>query len=634
MAEQQQEPTLTMQDIADLARVRRPVVSMWRKRPMVRGEIVPFPLPVDTVGRVERFRRDEIIAWLERTERGNNTAHRLDAPALSVPDGVDFEQLVTLLCLATGSGRELTDMTAEELVELAREIDPEDSMLLAEIGAAAFEPAVLAYIDDLVESSFGPSDALERVEAGRAGRALEARDISEAGLAMLVCLVETCVDFQDSESGRVVSDGDLPRLVLDLVGDRVELTVVGGDARARGLRRRAVIREARLVDRAGVRAVRLMSVIGDEAASALDRIDDVLVALEPGELAVVVGPAAVLCEKLGRDLEPKRSATVRLGGLAMALRLPRGLWRDAHRQAMGVWIVRGGADIEDPLVADLGAPAAADLDLDALATDIVGALTTSPRRAYRYARPRRRSDILAGAAPVPQGICADRLRVTDAAHDIDRVHAATLLTSRAVETLDVLVVPAKGTVQVRQWSLAELAERKLVRMLRGSRIDPAHCAADSTVPVLAADHSTDGMTLDPLDAERHYGRAVRTCPGDVIFTERPRPLAWVDETGGALVASPSRILRLNPGAEAGVGPRALAALINQQPADGREWKAWSVLWLGRAETSALEDTLGRAAVYEARMRERVAATERLCAALIHGIANGTVSLRAPEQVVV
>lgn len=29
--------TLTLQDVADLAKVRRPVVSMWRKRPIVRG---------------------------------------------------------------------------------------------------------------------------------------------------------------------------------------------------------------------------------------------------------------------------------------------------------------------------------------------------------------------------------------------------------------------------------------------------------------------------------------------------------------------------------------------------------------------------------------------------------------------
>lgn len=634
MAEPQNEPTLTMQDIADLAQVHRPVVTMWRKRPQVRGEFVPFPEPVETVGRVERFRREEIIDWLERTGRGNNAAHRLDAPAMSVPDGVEFEHLVMLLCLAAVSGRELAGMTADELAELAREVDPDDIMLVSEVGAAVVEPKALAYIDDLIESAFGLADALERLESGRAGRSLETRDLSEAGLRLLHCIIETCLDFQDSETAQLVSDGDLPRLVLDMIGDRVELTVVGNDARARGLRRRAAIREARLVDRTGARSARLMSVIGDDPASALDRIDDVLVALEPGELTIVVGPAALLCEKVGRELERKRSGTVRLGSLAMALRLPRGLWREAHRQAMGVWIVLGGADIEHPMVSDLGAPAAADLDLDALAADIVGALTGSGRRAYRYARQRPRHDILAGGALVPQGICADRLRVSDAAHDIDRIHAATLLTSRAAETLDVLVVPAKGTVQVRHWSLAELAERKLVRMLRGSRIDPALATAGSSVPVLAADHSTDGVTLDPLDVEKHYSRAVRTCPGDVIFTERPRPLAWVDETGGALVASPSRVLRLDPGADAGVGPRALAALINQLPANGREWRAWSVPWLDRAEASALEDTLGRAAAYELRMRQRLAATSELCAALIQGIANGTVSLRTPEKVVV
>ncbi|MGW5572363.1 hypothetical protein ACWEVD_14245 [Nocardia thailandica] len=634
MTEQQHEPTLTMQDIADLAQVHRPVVSMWRKRPVVRGEFVPFPAAVATVDRVERFRRDEVIDWLERTGRGNNAAHRLDAPALSVPDGAEFEHLVTLLCLAAASRRELAELSVAELTALAREVDPEDRMLLAEVGAMPVEPAFLSYIDDLVESAFGPADALERLEVGRAGRALEARDFSESGLALLRCIVETCMKFQDSDTARLVSDGDLPRLVLDLLGEHAELLVVGDDARARGLRRRATIREALLVDAVAAPAVRLMSVVGDDPAAALDRIDDVLVGLEPREVAIVVGPASLLCEELGRELEPQRSATVRIGAVAMALRLPRGLWRDAHRQAMGVWIVRGGADVELPLVTDLGAPAAGALDFDALAADIVGALTGSGGRAYRYARPRRRSDILAGGAVVPQGVCADRLRVTDAAGDIDRVRAATVVTARPLSPLDVLVVPAKGTVQVRHWSLAELAERKLLRMLRGSRIDPAHATAGASVPVLAADHGTDGLTLDPLDAERHYSRAVRTRPGDVIFAERPRPLARVDETGGALVAAPSRILRLDFDAEAGVGPRALAALINQLPAEGREWKAWSVPWLDRAERSELEDTLGRAAAYDADLRERSTAMSQLCAALIHGIANGTVSLRAPEQIVV
>ena len=75
-------PTLTLQDIADLARVRRPVVSMWRSRPLVRGRLMPFPNPVDVPSGMERFRREDIVEWLQRTGRGNNTEASLDAPAV------------------------------------------------------------------------------------------------------------------------------------------------------------------------------------------------------------------------------------------------------------------------------------------------------------------------------------------------------------------------------------------------------------------------------------------------------------------------------------------------------------------------------------------------------------------------
>ena len=79
--------TLTMQDVADLAKVRRPVVSMWRKRPTVRGVSIPFPAPVSTVDGVERFASGEIVDYLRRSGRGNNADAPLDVPAVAVPDG-------------------------------------------------------------------------------------------------------------------------------------------------------------------------------------------------------------------------------------------------------------------------------------------------------------------------------------------------------------------------------------------------------------------------------------------------------------------------------------------------------------------------------------------------------------------
>lgn len=56
---------MTMSDVARLAGVRRPVVTVWRKR--YAGSERPFPAPVDLVRGVERFARDEIVGWLVAT---------------------------------------------------------------------------------------------------------------------------------------------------------------------------------------------------------------------------------------------------------------------------------------------------------------------------------------------------------------------------------------------------------------------------------------------------------------------------------------------------------------------------------------------------------------------------------------
>ncbi|MQA16703.1 MAG: hypothetical protein GEV09_21990, partial [Pseudonocardiaceae bacterium] len=163
-------PTLTLQDVADLANVQRAVVSMWRNRPMVRGRFLPFPDPIATAGGLERFSRDEIVGWLRDTGRGNNGEAALDAPALSVPAGAPLEDLVTLLCLRTHSGEELSGTTPEERDDLARGIDPHDEFMLREVRAAEGGAGALEFVDELVEAAFGGGDALARLERGRLGR--------------------------------------------------------------------------------------------------------------------------------------------------------------------------------------------------------------------------------------------------------------------------------------------------------------------------------------------------------------------------------------------------------------------------------------------------------------------------------
>jgi hypothetical protein len=144
------------------------------------------------------------------------------------------------------------------------------------------------------------------------------------------------------------------------------------------------------------------------------------------------------------------------------------------------------------------------------------------------------------------------------------------------------------------------------------------------VPVLSADGRTDGLRLDPFDAARVYGRSTRTEPGDVVFIDRPRPVAVVDPHGGALVASPSRILRLLPGAP--VGPHALAALINELAPAGTDWQTWAVPNLPLAAAEALDAALAAASDHLRTLRAHEQAMHNLIRNLIDGVAAGAVTI--------
>jgi hypothetical protein len=621
-------PTLTLRDVADLAGVQRAVVSMWRRRPRVRGQLIPFPDPVPGGGPVERFRRDEVVAWLERTERGNNPEHRLDAQAWSVPAGASLEDLVRLLCLAAHADGDLADLTAAERESLAERADPGDDVLLSEVRHLAATNETLRFVDDLVEASYGLPEALARLEAGPANRALAHRDLTDEATELVAAVVAACTEYLDADRVPVAVTGCPTSLALAVASSARPLAVTDDGPEGRALRRRALLHDLDLVDKPDPPLAHLLSVVGLATDPALDRLDDLLVDLAPAHLAVVVGPASVLCERLRGEQERKRAQTLRVRRLVAALRLPRGLWRKAHRQALGLWVCAGDQSTDRPMVADLGAYPPAELSIDDVAADVSGALSSRDTRAFRYLRAADLPAILTGAPIVPPGVRAPRLRSPYGDH-LDRVQAAALVTAEPQPPLDVLVAAAPGAVVLRQRSLGELREAGLIKVLRGSRIDPQHGTPDGSVPVLTGDPEADGVALDPLDAARLYPRARRTEPGDVVFAQGPPPRARVDERGGSLVASPARIIRLRP--TAGAGPHTFAAIINYQSPTS-EWPTWSVPLLDPAGAEALEAALVEAAAYGVALRQRQQARHDLITALIDGVAAGAVTVTLPGTI--
>lgn len=606
-----------MQDIADLAKVRRPVVTVWRKRPKVRGVSLPFPQPVDEIDGVAHFDSSAVVAWLERTGRGNNRSFNEDAPAIAVPSDIRLEDVVTLLCWHVVTGDDLAGTTYGARVEAAARFDPGDELLLREIQALHSNDAALDYVDNLIASSFGAADALARLESGRLKRVLAVRDLTVEAVELVRCMVRACADF-------AADGGTLGIEVDDLSLAEIEAgQVLVTDDRA--MRRRAEIRGlAHVRQHDGPRVV-VRSVVGLDLPDALDRADEMVVDLRAGDIAVLLGPASALCDVLAGAPEQKRSQTLRAGGLVAALRLARGAWREAHRQSLAVWVCRGGANVGHPRVADLGAVPDGSLDLADLAVDVVGALAQTENRAYRYARRIELASVLAGAPLVPRGVRAVRFVTSDPATHIERAHRATLTTSLKVEPLDVLVAPSMGRIQLRQRSLGELRDQGQLSVKRGSRINPNHASPGGTVRVLPAELVSD-IALDPFDAAQQYPRAIRTDPGDVIFVEKSQPKAWVDSIGGALVASPARVIRIAPGAD--FGPQVLAAAINELAAAGSEWESWSVPDMPSDDAGRLEVALLDIDGFARDLRERLDAAHELKKALIEGLAAGALSLDA------
>ena len=439
-----QSATMTAEDVARLAGVTRQAVTNWRRRPNTAAGILPFPAPLAGRG-VERFAADEVVDWLEQTGRGRNAELRADAPAFALPDGLSIDDVVTMLTLRGLSDGDLAGLSVFGLATLAFDVDPDDEFLRTEVLAAGANNDLLAYVDDLHESAFGLVDALDRAQRSRLGRTGQ-RGLTDAAIGALVSVTTACRLFLGGDA--VALD---PRLdaatARALVGGFAGVTTASGHVQGRALRRQLALADIELVRSAST--VRVLSVVGDNDEAALQAIDDVVLDLAKTDLAVILGPSALLCDGLRGQLDARRSETLSGRGLVMAVRLPRGLWSNAHRQQLGLWIVAGVEKESRVVVADLTSES---LDVDDLASDIAAALTfdsvrlLDAARSFRYGRAVDRA-ALGGRRPlVAPGIRA--IRMGDAAHadQRDRVLAATLVTSQPLAGFDIEVAPAGQAV--------------------------------------------------------------------------------------------------------------------------------------------------------------------------------------------
>ena len=676
---------LTLPDVAALARVQRPVVSMWRSRS--RDSDLPFPAPAIRTGKQELFDADAVTGWLVATGRGKNP-HVSEESAVfaaveavgAVGESAAFDGLTSLLALKAATGERLADHDAVAILDLADDADPHDRTLYREIAALGEDLASWAERADAVASAaYTPAAAFEallarRVRHGLREHADTALDPAVTDLVARVAatLIEAALAEPERAGAPTFVDAsggsDLLVALRARLGDLDHPTaaVVGpATGAARDARRRAVAHGWALVDATAGDDGRLtlpgttlvlaqypspaMPTMTD--ADVLAAIDDVALAMDDDDRAVIVGPASSLTNATRSSaVGSARDALLRTDRVRAIVRLPAGLWTARPRQQLAVWVL-GPAHKEVAIgdrwvtVADLSAATLDDAATEDLVTDIVAALGNRDAvrgHAFRFAQLARAGAVLAssgdlvgGHRPPAHGSQPDpaetAVRVAQLIQDANRTAWAAPIR---------LQVEHRTPGQRHVVTLGELAAAHAVRVIPGNRIDPTDVTSDADVPVIGADEvvgtrRVGERTIDRLAFSTGYPSGRYTEPGDLVFCSGPAGVgAIVDVAGLSVVVSPARVLRLNRSEQPGLVPQpglvseAVARALRQAPSAGG-WRAWPVPLVPADQASALERALAEIFTARANAERRLATLDALAATLTDGVTAGALTLNSP-----
>ncbi len=364
--------TMSMAEIAELADVRRPVVTTWRRRHP------DFPAPVDGDALGLLFDAREVANWLIATGRdkygrieADLNLHTLAGLGALLPAKDLIALLTALVCLRYLDDDEpLADGTDDihgAVLNRAEQRDPGDEFLMSEVDLLAPDMGwLVSAVDDLVEAAWGCEAAFERIMRARSqfkAADLYARTVAPE-LARLIAELSGAAERAARSGTIVVTDlaagpGDLLAAVADVVGPDYQpmFTVAEADPYlARLVRRRLCVHGVPWVDM----DVQICDNLTDESGDpdvivtqipyrpgeirspeqVLDRVGDVSVRLAPGSSAVVLGPGDVLVGELPPYSSAERArAELLKGGMVEAIiRLPGGLvpFRPGYQAALWV----------------------------------------------------------------------------------------------------------------------------------------------------------------------------------------------------------------------------------------------------------------------------------------------------------
>ncbi len=630
---------LSSAEIARLAGVRRPVVSVWRARH--RHGPHPFPPPRSHHAGTHRFDRAEVTAWLEATGRSP-----VDEPA-DLPRLLDFDPrslgatpgheqptataVFVALTLASQTTGSLAELSVDETLDLVEDLDPDGRDITEAMVRQPGWGRCAAYAESLADACYSHEAAVEWLldhpEAAPPGWS---RHRFDPRLTRLVAeLAHGLAAEVDTDPPRYAEVGrggsDLARALWSgPERDSQPVYLLDGAATpaARLGRLRGEVAGQRLRDlgfagltpslpRTPVVAVAGFPTPDEPDLTDLDilrRIAAIERALPLDGRAVLVGPASALCD-VPREAAAARAqdALLRDSRLRAAIRLPVGLMLARPHQRLGLWVLGRIAEQErrrhDTIAVGCLDLAAVTDEIDALVDDLhaAGDATALAPRRLAVLRHRSLPEILSGAAALTPRRPTVRRQWRDDPNEITdsvEVHRRVAVLARGVPGLRLHRVADGEQTPMRRATIRDLLAQGQLRVMSGVSAEVAHDPAGD-VPVLTAAALGAGRPAPQRTSRSAVLAAELTHrlsqPGDVAFVTRPSPYAVVDRAGGSLVLAPARCLRVTRRAE-GLLPDAVAQAIRDigagasEPSDAREvgWRDWVVPLLPAHE-------LGRAA---------------------------------------
>lgn len=621
--------TLSLADIARLADVQRPVVSMWRKRPLLDAA---FPDPDDA----GRFDAGDVASWLERTGRGNNPEVRADLAlhaSLSAANGTaHLAHLHALVAARALLDVDLSELTLDDLLDEIEEVDPDDVFIAGEvraIGRDAFA-ALAREADALVDAAWHArnayeklSDSLARDEVGHDERLdFDLIDVMAALSKALMSDEGTLVDVDGTCSDvavAILSDEDhaTPQVVVPASGEPARSSL-------RRYRLHGTVPQVCELDDdwplSGPTVA--LSRVGGDAERAVDDIDELVLHLPPHATAIVVGPATTLIDPLSGRAQDVRDRLLRERVIRAAVRLPAGLTRGGTRSQLAVWVLshpRSAAS--DLLATDLSGSPLTRTSSQQLLDDLLSAAEEGAGHAYSLLRRANVPRILAQnlpltATPQQAATLPDLHKAAD-----DAVRMLRLRESLLAEPRDPFpYLPTVGAdASPGEVRLGDAVREGSVRLLPGSRLRPL---PHGTMRLWTTE-SVGGGTADSVDRLALTTSSPRfriTEPMDVVFTTQGRPRAVIDAEGGAAVAYPARVIRSrDPRLRSSV----IAAAINAQPESQSVWRTWSIP-LSSLDRDLADELLAHLDSYSADLRTRQTELEELRRLVTRSVLSGAV----------